>query len=83
MDFSDTPEESAFRDECRSWLSTNMPTPDELEGLDPIQAAKLWQKRKYDGGWACIRWPKAYGGRDATPIQQVILNQEAPASISP
>ncbi|MFP6815537.1 MAG: acyl-CoA dehydrogenase family protein [Pseudomonadales bacterium] len=76
MDFSDTAEESAFRDECRTWLSANIPTPEELDGLTGIQAAKLWQKRKYEGGWACIRWPKEYGGRDATPIQQVILNQE-------
>jgi len=76
MDFSDTREEAAFREECRSWLAANVPTPAELQGLDAIAAAQLWQKRKYDAGWACIRWPKAYGGRDATPIQQVILDQE-------
>jgi alkylation response protein AidB-like acyl-CoA dehydrogenase len=76
MDFHDTAEESAFRHECRTWLAANIPTPEELDGLTGIQAAKLWQKRKYEGGWACIAWPKEYGGRDATPIQQVILNQE-------
>ncbi|MCZ6711277.1 MAG: acyl-CoA dehydrogenase family protein [Gammaproteobacteria bacterium] len=76
MDFHDTAEEAAFRDECRTWLSANIPTAEELDGLDGLAAAKLWQKRKYEGGWACIRWPKEYGGRDATPIQQVILNQE-------
>ena len=76
MDFSDTAEEADFRKQCRSWLSANLPTHEELEGLDGLQAAKLWQKRKHDAGWACIRWPEEYGGRDATPIQQVILNQE-------
>ena len=58
MDFNDTPEEAAFRDEAKQWLDANVPAPDELKGLDEIERSKLWQKRKYDAGWACIRWPK-------------------------
>ena len=65
MDFNDTPEEAAFRAEAAAWLKDNVPTQDELAGLDDIAAAKLWQKRKYDAGWACIRWEKKYGGREA------------------
>jgi acyl-CoA dehydrogenase len=76
MDLNDTPEEAAFRQAARRWLERNAPTADELAGLDAVAAAKLWQKRKYDADWACIRWPKGYGGRDATAIQQVIWNQE-------
>ncbi|MYA15569.1 MAG: acyl-CoA dehydrogenase, partial [Gammaproteobacteria bacterium] len=76
MDFNDTPEEAAFREEAREWLKANVPTREELEGLDEIEASKLWQKRKYDAGWACIRWPAEYGGRSASPIEQVIWNQE-------
>ena len=76
MDFSDTSAEATFREEARTWLAANIPSEDELEGLDYIDRAKLWQKRKYDAGWACIRWPKEYGGRDANAIEQVILNQE-------
>ena len=76
MDFSDTAAEATFREEARTWLAANIPGDEELEGLDYIERAKLWQKRKYDAGWACIRWPKEYGGRDANAIEQVILNQE-------
>ena len=76
MDFNDTPEEAAFREEARAWLEANVPTREELDGLDEIEASKLWQKRKYDAGWACIRWPEEYGGRGASPIEQVIWNQE-------
>ena len=76
MDFNDTAEEASFREEARAWLEANVPTNDELKGLDEIEAAKLWQKRKYDAGWACIRWPAEYGGRGASPIEQVIWNQE-------
>ena len=76
MDFNDTTEEAAFRSEAKAWLEANVPTREELAGLDEIQAAKLWQKRKYDAGWACIRWPEEYGGRGASAIEQVIWNQE-------
>jgi acyl-CoA dehydrogenase len=76
MDFNDTPEEARFRAEARRWLEASVPTRAELEGLDMIGRAKLWQKRKYDAGWACIRWPKEYGGRGASAIEQVIWNQE-------
>jgi alkylation response protein AidB-like acyl-CoA dehydrogenase len=76
MDFKDTTEEAAFRAEARAWLQANAPKADELEGLSYIEQSKLWQKRKYDAGWACIRWPKEYGGRGASAIDQVILNQE-------
>ena len=59
MDFSDTTQEAEFRAEAAAWLKENVPTVKELEGLDEIAAAKLWQKRKYDAGWACIGWSKA------------------------
>ncbi len=76
MDFNDTKEETAFREEARTWLETNVPTPADLEDLNYIEQAKLWQQRKYDAGWACIRWAKEYGGRGASPMEQVIWNQE-------
>ena len=76
MDFNDNAEEAAFRAEARQWLEAHAPRREELEGLDEVEAAKLWQKRKYDAGWACIRWPEEYGGRGASPIEQVIWNQE-------
>ncbi|MDE0224486.1 MAG: acyl-CoA dehydrogenase family protein [Gammaproteobacteria bacterium] len=86
MDFSDTPEEAAFRQEARAWLTANVPSMEELEGLDKVQRAKLWQMRKYEAGWACIRWPREYGGRGASAMEQVIWNQEessfrTPASV--
>ena len=76
MDFNDTPQEAAFREEARAWLAGNVPTGEDFDGLDEMARSKLWQKRKYDAGWACIRWPKEYGGRGASAIEQVIYNQE-------
>ncbi len=76
MDFSDSPEEAAFRKEARAWLEDNVPSKEEFKGLDEVGQAKLWQKRKYDAGWACISWPKEFGGRGASPIENVIWNTE-------
>ncbi|GIR63794.1 MAG: acyl-CoA dehydrogenase [Pseudomonadota bacterium] len=76
MDFNDNKEEAAFRAEAAAWLKANAPSEEELAGMDELAAAKMWQKRKYDAGWACIRWDKEFGGRGANAIQQVIWNQE-------
>ena len=76
MDFNDTPEEAEFRAEVAAWLADNHLTPEDTAGLNRVAVAKLWQKRKYDAGWACIGWDKQYGGRGATPIQRVIWSQE-------
>lgn len=88
MNFDDTPQEAAFRKEVRTWLDANAPKQYEaglkssgfghtaLEGVDVMKASKDWQKKKYDAGWACLHWPKEYGGRGATPIERVIWQQE-------
>ncbi|MEA2814832.1 MAG: hypothetical protein QOI93_2529 [Rhodospirillaceae bacterium] len=88
MNFDDTPAEAAFRAEVRTWLDANAPGEllDELKNsgfgfsalksVDPMVAAKAWQKRKSEAGWACLHWPKEYGGRGGTPIERVIWKQE-------
>jgi len=76
MDFNDTPQEAAFRADVAAWLAQNQLTDADREGRSPLEIAKLWQQRKYDGGWACIGWDTEYGGRGASPIERVIWDQE-------
>ena len=86
MDFNDTPEEAAFRARARGWLEKNAEPLDpskvapsemgEREDEATIKRCKAWQAKKADAGWACITWPKEFGGQDATPMQRVIFNQE-------
>ena len=86
MDFEDTPEQAAFRRSARSWLEANAERraagepgpgdmPEAVEAGD-VAAAKTWQKKKARAGWACIGWPVEYGGRGATPMEEVIWGQE-------
>ena len=76
MDFNDTPEEARFREEASSWLAENAPTDDAFRALSPLEQAKVWQKRKYDAGWACMGWAPEFGGRGASAIEEVIWRQE-------
>jgi alkylation response protein AidB-like acyl-CoA dehydrogenase len=82
MDFDDTPEEAAFRLRCRAWLDQNAALRGATErapatgASDLVQRAQAWQAKKADAGWACITWPKEYGGRGASRIEASIWNQE-------
>ena len=89
MNFDDTPQEAEFRALARKWIEANRPddlmrdlaAADEIKDRDQrtsaiVKAAKAWQRKKADAGFACLTWPKEYGGRAATPIQRVIWDQE-------
>ncbi|MET0369862.1 MAG: acyl-CoA dehydrogenase family protein [Sphingobium sp.] len=88
MNFDDTPQEAAFRARAAEWIANNAPFelgPEldvsgfghlHLDSIDRIAAAKAWQKKKYDAGWAALRWPTDYGGAGASPIEQVIWAEE-------
>jgi len=82
VDFEYSPQEEAFRQELRAWLAANPPEgydPETFQYLDEetrfaIQLA--WQKQLHRAGWVGIHWPKAYGGRGATVMEQTIYRQE-------
>jgi len=81
MDFADTTEEARFRQEARSFLEQHAPALAERAGAEESESdflarAKAWQKLKQENGWACLNWPKAFGGRGATPMEMIIWNQE-------
>jgi alkylation response protein AidB-like acyl-CoA dehydrogenase len=86
MDFDDTPDEAAFRAESREWLAAHAreKEPGEVSTLRSfydsddlfVKQGKEWQRTLYEGGWAGIQWPAAFGGRGGTPMHQLIFRQE-------
>src|ERR1700687_445123 len=88
MNFDDTPQQAAFRAEARAWIGANGPKQYEqelkkaslgrtqLKGANILQVAKAWQKQKAEAGWACLHWPKEYGGGGAPHIQRGISHQK-------
>src|SRR6516225_1229854 len=85
MDFRLSPAEEAFRGEVRAWLETHVPKADRAgrAAEQKIAAAKAWQASLYRGGWAGITWPRQYGGRGASLVEQLIFNEECAAANAP
>jgi alkylation response protein AidB-like acyl-CoA dehydrogenase len=78
MDLTLSPSEETFRDEVRDWLEANHPGPEPESGLDEVIGFRReWQHKLHEAGWAGISWPKEYGGRGATLIEQAIFVGEA------
>ncbi|MFF2289492.1 acyl-CoA dehydrogenase family protein [Peribacillus butanolivorans] len=83
MDFSFTTKEEEFRHELRTWLEENLPEG-WLDGTSKISKnegeyaifLRNWQRKLYEGGWAAIAWPKKYGGREATLMEEIVYQQE-------
>ena len=87
MDLNLTQEESQFRDSVREWLETNLEEFADLGGRegDPeaLNSMRAWQRKLFDGGWAGVSWPKEYGGRGASPIEESIFLSELAGSKAP
>ena len=87
MEFRDTPEEAAFRQEIRSFIEQNLPQQRRHEEVmaeeygpprDPERAAfvKQWREALSSRGWITPHWPKEYGGDGMTVGEQFIFNEE-------
>ncbi len=44
---------------------------------------RAWQRKMFDAGWAGVSWPKEYGGRGATLMEQVIFIEEMARAEAP
>src|SRR5688500_5445187 len=78
MDFADSPQEAAFRAEARAGLEGKArrfggARRSEAEGRG---RAKAWQAERARAGWACIRWPREYGGRGGTAMEDIVFGEE-------
>lgn len=82
MDLNLSPSELAFRDGLRAWLAANLNPNWEAEyaaisaKTDKFEYLRAWQRKVYEGGWAGIAWPKEFGGRGASVMEQVIFTEE-------
>jgi alkylation response protein AidB-like acyl-CoA dehydrogenase len=82
FEFSST--EQRFREQARDWLQQHVPRerrPPRGPAMREFDLA--WQKAKYDGGFGAIAWPKAYGGRELSPVEQMIWYEELARAEAP
>ncbi len=73
-------ETEAFRAEFLAWIDTNLPSAEAM--AEPILStahlprwAADWQRAMFDAGWLMPGWPPEYGGRNATPLQQLVYHE--------
>jgi alkylation response protein AidB-like acyl-CoA dehydrogenase len=76
VDLTLSPSEEAFRDELRAWLEENHPGDPPADDAEAFEFRRRWQRQLHGRGWAGISWPKEYGGRGATLIEQAIFSEE-------
>jgi alkylation response protein AidB-like acyl-CoA dehydrogenase len=79
MDFHDTPDEAAFRTEVRAWLAQSAPAfrvPADASLETIARRGREWQQCKAAAGYGALSLPQSVGGREASPIQEVIFAEE-------
>jgi alkylation response protein AidB-like acyl-CoA dehydrogenase len=92
VDFSYAPEDEEFRSELRAWLDANLHELLEQGEIGPhqedptlrtMQRRQAWQRRLHEGRWAAINWPREWGGRQATIMQNFIYSEEMARAKAP
>jgi alkylation response protein AidB-like acyl-CoA dehydrogenase len=83
MDLNLTEQELRFRDEFRAWLEANIPegwavyqSQQHESSRERFDFLRAWQKKMCEAGWVGLHWPKEYGGRGVSLIEQTIFTQE-------
>ena len=84
MDLRFSAEHDAFRAEAREWLVTQLDGefagvrgrggPGDEHAL--FEERLAWERALGAAGWTCLSWPREYGGRDASLLEQVIFYEE-------
>ncbi|KEQ17525.1 acyl-CoA dehydrogenase family protein [Endozoicomonas numazuensis] len=82
MDITLTPEQQALQLEIREYMKSimssamieEMKDPEYYEGGGPEYRKGL--RKMGQDGWIALSWPKEYGGREATAIEQYIFTEE-------
>jgi alkylation response protein AidB-like acyl-CoA dehydrogenase len=83
MDFAESPEDAAFRDEARTWLVEHVvgdfaelgPGADLGEGAE-LGVRRAWETELAAGGWVGMGWSVEHGGRDIPLSHQMVFNEE-------
>ncbi|MFC4565908.1 acyl-CoA dehydrogenase family protein [Nocardiopsis mangrovi] len=85
MDLDLPPAERALRDEARAWLHANVPEEPlpSLETAEGFAAHRVWERRLAAAGLSAVSWPVAYGGRGASPLARLVVEEEYHAAGAP
>jgi alkylation response protein AidB-like acyl-CoA dehydrogenase len=91
MNLKLTPEQESFRDEVRAWLGRNMPrgwsarlaAASDIPRPEAFELLRDWQRKLHAAGFIGLTWPKEYGGRGLTFMEEMLLAQEMALAKAP
>jgi alkylation response protein AidB-like acyl-CoA dehydrogenase len=85
VDLTFSGSEEAFRAELRGWLLANAPrdVPEFASLADEVEFLRRWQARLAAAGWVGIHWPREYGGRGASVVENYLFQEEVAAARAP
>ncbi|MEU6430847.1 acyl-CoA dehydrogenase family protein [Microbispora sp. NPDC046973] len=74
-----------FRAEVREWLRAHVPaTPlPSLETEEGFAAHRAWERELHEARLSVVSWPEEYGGRNATPLEWLVFEEEYYAAGAP
>ncbi|HEY7122558.1 MAG TPA: acyl-CoA dehydrogenase [Ktedonobacterales bacterium] len=82
-----TRSDESFRAELRAWLEANLTDAFREKRImtfrEKVAVRRAWQKTLFEAGWIGIGWPKEYGGRGASLMQEAIYNEEMARARAP
>lgn len=81
MNFSWSKDEENFREKVKKFLLENWDPSksDLLEGADDdsFKDMRKFRRKLAEQGWLIMSWPKEYGGKNASYMQQMIFKEES------
>jgi hypothetical protein len=87
VDLRDSESDAELRAELRDWLHRTLPTLPDQPGRDDWPARVAydtdWQRRLFDAGYAGMSWPAEFGGRGASPGEQLVFLEETTRARAP
>ncbi|MGH2684702.1 MAG: acyl-CoA dehydrogenase family protein, partial [Actinomycetota bacterium] len=87
MDLRYSDAEERFRAELRDWLSDAIPSLPEAPSPEDWAGRRAydgrWQRMLHEAGYAGIDWPAEFGGRGASPTEQLIFLEETERAGAP
>lgn len=76
MDFALTPEQQAFRQEIRDFLTQEVQPHDVVEDGWIVGFSREFSRKLGERGWIGLTWPKKYGGQGRSYLDRVVLTEE-------
>ena len=87
MDLRYSEADQVFRHALRTWLAEAVPAHGKSPSIHDWEARRAydtgWQRKLFDAGYAGINWPKEFGGRGASLMEELIYYEEMSRANAP